>query len=136
MTDEDRAYRKQWLQDQILAESEPIEIPGYYEARYNPIRRAIMWPLNQVFKPINPRLGPQRAHFWRYLVGKGFMGIYFALGTIYYFKYNANDWTTGSGWRVYVSRTRQLPGHPDYGKPSPRQHPSDFADFGFKNSPI
>ncbi|KAA0196194.1 hypothetical protein HAZT_HAZT008680 [Hyalella azteca] len=50
MTDEDRAYRKQWLQDQILAESEPIEIPGYYEARYNPIRRAIMWPLNQVFK--------------------------------------------------------------------------------------
>ena len=35
---------------QLLAQSEPVEVPGYYEARYNPIRRATMWPLNQLAK--------------------------------------------------------------------------------------
>jgi NADH dehydrogenase (ubiquinone) 1 beta subcomplex subunit 6 len=135
MTDEDRAYRRQWLQDQILAESEPVEIPGYYEARYNPIRRAYMWPLNQVFAPLYPRIGEKRTHFWRYMTGKGFMALWFGMATIYYFKYNSYNWTSASGWKVYRSRTRVFPGQPGYGEPSNLQ-PTDFADFGFKDSSI
>ncbi|KAF2362057.1 NADH dehydrogenase 1 beta subcomplex subunit 6 [Trinorchestia longiramus] len=135
MTDEDRAYRRQWLKDQILAESEPIEVPGYYEARFNPIRRAIMWPLNQAFAPLYKKMGEKEAFFIRYMTGKAFMGLWLGMGIYYYFKYNAYDWTSPSGWKVYRSRSRVLPGQPGYGEPSKRE-PSDYADFGFKDSPI
>lgn len=39
MTDTERAWRKQWLQDQILDPNEPCDIPEYWKERTNPIRR-------------------------------------------------------------------------------------------------
>lgn len=136
MTDADRAYRKQWLQDQILAESEPVDVPGFYEARYNPIRRAYMMPLNKLFSPLYPKLGHDRALFWRYMTGKGLMALWFGLGTYYYFKYNSFTWQSRSGWRVYRSKPMYLPGEPGYGEPYEKSKPSDFGTYGFKDSPI
>lgn len=39
MTSIERAWRKQWLQDQILDPNEPCDNPEYWKERTNPIRR-------------------------------------------------------------------------------------------------
>lgn len=39
MTSIERAWRKQWLQDQILDANEPCDVPEYWKERTNPIRR-------------------------------------------------------------------------------------------------
>lgn len=40
MTDEERAFRKQWLKDQELAHNEPRVVPELYKEQYNIFRRA------------------------------------------------------------------------------------------------
>ncbi len=47
-TDADRAYRAQWLKDQVL-HHEPVIPEWYYKERYNPIRRLYRWPLDTLF---------------------------------------------------------------------------------------
>lgn len=54
MTDEERAWRKQWLKDQILAPDEPKEVPEIYKELYNPIRRFYLWPGNKLEKRLAP----------------------------------------------------------------------------------
>lgn len=39
MTPAERAWRKQWLKDQILNANEPCDIEMYWKERTNPIRR-------------------------------------------------------------------------------------------------
>lgn len=56
MTDEERAWRKQYLQDQILSHNEPREVPEYWLARTNPIRRFYQFPLNTMGKLLTPVL--------------------------------------------------------------------------------
>lgn len=46
MTAEERAWRAQWLKDQILTEREPVFVQEYHDAIRNPIRRFYMRPLN------------------------------------------------------------------------------------------
>lgn len=47
MTDEERAWRKKWLDAQKLAPEEPVMSQGYYKSMYNPIRRFYMAPGNK-----------------------------------------------------------------------------------------
>lgn len=54
MTDEERAWRKQYLKDQILSENEPRYVPEYWKERTNPIRRFYQWPLLQVENILTP----------------------------------------------------------------------------------
>jgi hypothetical protein len=54
MTDQERAWRKQWLQDQVLSKNEPREVPEYWKERINPIRRFYMAPLNAVHRALTP----------------------------------------------------------------------------------
>lgn len=54
MTDEERAWRAQYLKDQILSKNEPREVPQLMKEIRNPIRRFYMWPLNTVEKVIRP----------------------------------------------------------------------------------
>ncbi|XP_068223619.1 uncharacterized protein ND-B17 [Palaemon carinicauda] len=136
MTDADRAYRKQWLKDQILSESEPRPVPGYYEARYNPIRRFYRWPLDTIFKATVPVLGYERAAKYRWFTGKFSMIFAGAVGIYYYLSYNKNDWTRKGGWNVYVSRELVVPGDPRYPMASDRQEGADYASRGFKSSTI
>jgi len=136
MTDADRAYRRQWLKDQILAENEPRTVPGFYEARYNPIRRFYRKPLDTIFKGLVPALGYERAGRMRWFTGKILMGLGAAYLTYYYFKYNQNDWTRKGGWRVLEAREMVTPGDSRFPMVSDRKESADYAARGFKASPI
>merc|ERR1712142_1362426 len=136
MTDEQRAYRKQWLKDQILTQREPCAVPGMYEARHNPIRQLYRAPLDALFKPLVGALGYQKAAMYRWFTGKFLMLGFAGLSTAYYFKYNAHDWTRKGGWRVIHSNHMKTPGSPDWEAPPERTSASDYASAGFKNSPI
>ncbi|XP_076056652.1 NADH dehydrogenase (ubiquinone) B17 subunit [Oratosquilla oratoria] len=136
MTAEERAWRAQWLKDQVLSKNEPIPVEGYYQARYNPIRRFYRWPLDTFFKPLVPRIGYERAAMYRWFTGKFGMLALGILGTYYYFKYNTNDWTRKGGWRVIHSREEVSSNVASFPRVSPRTEPSDYAARGFKESPI
>ncbi|XP_008547855.1 uncharacterized protein LOC103571466 [Microplitis demolitor] len=135
MTDEERAWRAQWLKDQHLAPDEPVYNPEYYKQRYNPIRRFYRAPLDKLENAILPKYGPDVAYFCRHLISKSFFGILFLYSAVYYFKYNQGDWTTKSGWRLDKSRPIVLPdfpGYPNYETKTDRE----YANYGFDKSPI
>lgn len=50
MTDEERAWRKKWLDAQKLAPEEPIMPKGMYKEMYNPIRRLYKTPMDKFQK--------------------------------------------------------------------------------------
>lgn len=56
MTDEERAWRKKWLDAQKLAPEEPVTPPDYYKKMYNPIRRFYSAPMNKFQTMIEPVL--------------------------------------------------------------------------------
>lgn len=56
MTEAEKAWRKQWLKDQILAPNEPVYVEEYWKERTNPIRRFYRAPLNKVFAALTPML--------------------------------------------------------------------------------
>ncbi|CAH0554833.1 unnamed protein product [Brassicogethes aeneus] len=136
MTDEERAFRKQWLKDQELSHNEPKKVPEMYKALNNPIRRFYRLPLDTLQKIMEPALGAQRALTIRYFGGKFLMGIMGAYAATYYFKYNANDWTRKGGWRVNQSRIAVVEGDPEYPKASDKVKPEDYASRGFKENMV
>lgn len=54
MSDQERAWRKQYLKDQQLSEREPVYVPEYWLERTNPIRRFYQFPLATVEKALSP----------------------------------------------------------------------------------
>lgn len=56
MTDEERAWRKQYLKDQILTKNEPKYVEAYWRERINPIRRFYRLPLDTITKVLTPML--------------------------------------------------------------------------------
>jgi len=135
MTTEERAWRKQWLKDQVLSPNEPRLINTNTAEYLNIFRRAYRFPLDFVFlKLLRPVLGPEWSLVSRYYVGKGLIGLWGILGTFYYFKYNTNDWTTKGSWRVIRSRNAVYPGEPGFPAVSQKTLPSDYHDRGFKAS--
>lgn len=56
MSADERAWRKQWLKDQVLSENEPRFVPEYWNERINPIRRFYMAPLNALGSALEPIL--------------------------------------------------------------------------------
>lgn len=56
MTPTERAWRKQWLQDQILDKNEPRYVEEYWKERTNPIRRFYRKPLDTLFNRLVPTL--------------------------------------------------------------------------------
>lgn len=53
-----------------------------------------------------------------------------------YFHLLFQDWEKKSGWRVYHSRERVVPGDPGYPKLSDRTRFDQYATKGFEHSPI
>ena len=136
MSATERAWRKQWLKDQVLAANEPVHVEEYYKERTNPIRRFYRKPLDVIFTKLTPVLGASRAADYRYIAGK--LGL-IALGVLsmhYYFKYNGNDWTKKGGWRVLRTKPKVLPGQPGFPYHSEKSTGADYAERGFKSSPI
>ncbi|XP_013197078.1 NADH dehydrogenase [ubiquinone] 1 beta subcomplex subunit 6 [Amyelois transitella] len=136
MTDAERAWRKQWLKDQILAPHEPVHVEEYWRERINPIRRFYRKPLDTLFNMLMPALGQERAINYRYLTGKFCMLAVGVFATHYYFKYNGNDWTKQGGWRVMKTKPTVLPGQPGFPFKSERKEHADYADRGFKKSAL
>ena len=131
MTDEERAFRKQWLKDQILQPNEPKEVPELYTELYNPIRRFYRAPLDAFGRALVPVLGHSAACKIRFFTGKFLMLAVGAFYAAYYFKYNANDWTRVSGWKVKQSRKSVLPGDECYPAVSEKTTGSDYWTMGF-----
>lgn len=57
MTDHERAWRAQWLKDQILTDREPVGEQTWFNMVRNPIRRFYNKPLDLlIWKPLTPIL--------------------------------------------------------------------------------
>lgn len=57
MTDAERAWRAQYLKDQILTEREPVYVKELHEQFRNPIRRFYMQPLDKlILNPLIPKI--------------------------------------------------------------------------------
>lgn len=57
MTPEERAWRAQWLKDQVLTHREPIYVKELHEQFRNPIRRLYMRPLDKlILEPLIPKI--------------------------------------------------------------------------------
>ncbi|XP_018394497.1 PREDICTED: exosome complex exonuclease RRP42 isoform X2 [Cyphomyrmex costatus] len=88
MTDEERAWRKKWLDAQKLAPEEPVYPKGYYEQMYNPIRRFYKAPMNKFENMLTPTIGRTPAAITRHLISKVTMAVFALYATYYYMKYN------------------------------------------------
>lgn len=56
MTAEERAWRKQFLKDQVLSHNEPRHVAEYWRERTNPIRRLYKFPLDVMHRALTPVL--------------------------------------------------------------------------------
>ena len=56
LTNEERLWRKQWLQDQVLAADEPKYVPNLDKLHKNPIRYRWMLFWDSLFNPLRPIL--------------------------------------------------------------------------------
>lgn len=54
MTDEERAWRKLYLKDQILSKNEPVHVPEYWNEITNPIRRFYQFPSKMLESALSP----------------------------------------------------------------------------------
>lgn len=54
MTDEERAWRKKWVKDQVLTDREPVYVQEYWDSIRNPIRRLYTRPLNTLYYALQP----------------------------------------------------------------------------------
>lgn len=132
MSEEEKAFRKKFLKDQVLAHNEPKVVPELYRELNNPIRRFYKWPLDTLQKTVlEPMLGANRALTIRYLTGKALMGLVGVYAAAYYLKYNGNDWTRKRGWVVWRSRAAVVEGDLNYPQVSDKSKPQDYADQGF-----
>lgn len=136
MTEEERAYRKQYLKDQVLSHNEPREVPELYKETHNPIRRLYRFPLDKFGEAITPLVGKETAGMIRYLTGKAFLGAFGVFWFAYYFKYHGNDWTKRGGWRIVQARPAVVIGDKDFPKLSDRTTGADYASQGFKENKL
>lgn len=113
MTDGERAWRAQWLKDQILSKHEPVHVPELERELMNPIRRFYRYPLDCVERMMMPVVvsfcfvlissrwwcnknnfatfkGPAYSAGLRYFFGKVGISVFALYATVYYFKYHQN----------------------------------------------
>jgi len=130
MTDEDRALRRQWLQDQELAPNEPVFIPELFPR--NPIKRVLGKPWDGVFGILKPIVGEQRAATGRYFFPKFLLSVGVIYAFYYHMKYNPNQWTDKAGWNVHSTKPTLVTD----GEEEKMKTDSDFSDRGFKHRSV
>ncbi|GIY01022.1 complex I-B17 [Caerostris extrusa] len=136
-TDEERAWRKQWLNDQKLSPNEPRpESEEWIREVRNPIRRFLSKPWQLFESSLVPVLGKTPAATFRYVIPKSlviFAATYF---TWYHLKYNQNDWTRAYGATIQMPKPRAFPGDKEFPVKRDKEDPSDFCDRGFKSRKV
>jgi NADH dehydrogenase (ubiquinone) 1 beta subcomplex subunit 6 len=130
MTAEDRALRRQWLNDQELAPNEPVFIPELYPR--NPIRRVLGKPWDGIFGALKPIVGERYAASSRFFVPKIVMTIGVLYAFYYHMKYNPNQWTDKAGWHIHSTKPTLVVG----GFEEPLKTDTDFSDRGFKHRKV
>uniref|UniRef100_A0A6V7HZ84 Uncharacterized protein n=1 Tax=Bracon brevicornis TaxID=1563983 RepID=A0A6V7HZ84_9HYME len=135
MSAEERAWRAQWLKDQVLAPDEPKFNPEYYKQRYNILRRFYRAPMDRFERALTPKIGLEFAQCCRHLISKTFFTVVGSLCVLYYFKYNQSDWTRKSGLKVSMSRQKMFPGDPGFPNYATKTD-REYASFGFEKSPL
>ncbi|XP_029172770.1 exosome complex exonuclease RRP42-like [Nylanderia fulva] len=114
MTDEERVWRKKWLDAQKLAPEEPVTPPGYYKKMYNPIRRFYQAPMNKFQNLMEPVMGFTGAYVTRHIISKTAMSIVAVYCIYYHLKYNKmldlrNDGRSRCQYRSLEIETRLMP---------------------------
>ncbi|GAA48344.1 hypothetical protein CLF_101492 [Clonorchis sinensis] len=71
--DQDRALRKQWLDDLVLSEREPVAVPEW--TRVNIFRRAYRKPFDIIADLVKPVIGPTSARYFRWTLHKFTLGL-------------------------------------------------------------
>jgi len=125
MTPEERALRKQWVEDQYLTDREPVRVPALIYR--NNFKRLFGYPLDMTAKFLISKhvLHPRTALVGRYMIGKLALTLSGIAGVLYYFRHNQCHWERALvGWNVCPERKEVLPGDegwddPDYGKTTP-----------------
>merc|ERR1711970_1394578 len=134
MTDADRALRKQWLKDQIVAENEPVHVPGLYEAKYNPIRRAFRYPFESLQRKMTPLVGGHTANRMKSNAKLFVFASALLYPLVYYCMYNKTSWEEGhTGVIQYKGRKILMPGQPGYSEDQSKPK-NYYADFGFSKA--
>lgn len=100
LTPAEREYRKQWLREQLLKETEPVVLHKEYELLYNPIKRFIRYPLDKLFLATVPYIGQAQAESYRWYTGKFGLGLLVVWSLQYIWKYRGNDWERRSFYQV------------------------------------
>ncbi|CAF1405447.1 unnamed protein product [Didymodactylos carnosus] len=125
MNNEERLWRKQWLEDQVLHPDEPQNIPNLDKLRLNPIRYRWMRFWDGAFNKIRPIVGGYTPVL-RYSIPKILvihtMGILFT----YYCLYRKQNWEYSGGASFYGYKG-------DWGTEAEKHLTSqDYYDRGFQ----
>ncbi|CAF2809059.1 unnamed protein product [Rotaria sp. Silwood2] len=129
LTNEERLWRKQWLQDQVLAPNEPKFIPNLDKIHKNPVRYRWMVFWDGLFNRLRPVVGNTAASMLRQTVPKLLiiqLGIWSWLYMVFYHK---QDWEKWGGWQVYGYKGKYLANV----SPWKTLDSTDYADRGFKD---
>ncbi|XP_011874244.1 PREDICTED: uncharacterized protein LOC105565558 [Vollenhovia emeryi] len=135
MTDEERAWRKKWLDAQKLAPEEPVMPEGYYQEMYNPIRRFYMAPGRKFEGMLEPFIGKGPAYVTRRTLTGMMMGVFATYCIYYHLKYNKMNWMRNGGWKITISRHKMYPDTKDLNVLY-RTKGTDFYVNDFDKSPI
>ncbi|XP_003747372.1 uncharacterized protein LOC100899437 [Galendromus occidentalis] len=135
-TDADRAWRAQFLKDQILAHDEPRNVPELYYATKNVIRRFYRAPFDMFERMIIPRVGTENAALLRRIIPKTLLGYTLLVWGTYWVKYNGNDWTRRGSWTFKTGDGVCLPCHEGYPRKRPEMKPSDYDSLYFKDRKV
>lgn len=127
---EDRALRKQWVQDQKLSPNEPRIVPEVFQRNF--FRRLYMGPTDALFSKLVPVIGMTPAAFSRVVVPRLMLilgGVYWAY---YHLKYHPKDWTRDGGFNIYSNKSMVLSDD----RPVTEKKYDDFCDLGFKSRTV
>ena len=109
--------------------------PEHQKQRYNIFRRVWQGPMNFVeMNVLRPVLKcNERAHVWRYMLGRGAILYAGTVAVAYYFMYRGDDFTKAHTWNVIYSRPRVLEGDAPL---EPRTKGADYYNQKVKDWPI
>ncbi|CAF0943786.1 unnamed protein product [Adineta ricciae] len=128
MSNEERLWRKQWLQDQLLAADEPKNVPNLNKLHKNPIRYRWMVFWDSVFNRLRPVVGNNTASILRQVVPKLLVIHLGVCSWIYMALYHKQDWEKWGGVQIY--------GYKGYNaatvQPWKSLESNDYVDRGFK----
>ena len=148
---EDRSWRKKWLNDQVLkgadVHSPPTgdalneyqleKIPEYRKARWNIFRRTFRMPMDAIESAVINTTG---MHWAKARCGRNFFSYGWKLGVVvwafsYHLMYRANDWEDRRNWKIYYEKPECVPGHKDWPEQNElKRLKDDYWEQNFKKS--